>query len=473
MGSDPLLGFGRVYAASRGGTEPWTEGAPAAERAGARPFHYLLRAGSKSGGSRSGAPPLTRSRTRPVSPRGKATGPIAVLPSLRLAPHPVRLYQSYMACLTVPRRVAEAADRASLLLDDRTPRAGDRGDRGGLPGPPPREHPRTGTLRGTSRVGRLGKLWEEWTALGVHLVEEGWKAPSGFEVFTDSGTYAPTFLIGSWADEAEQLRMLSLRRLCRHGRSHASRRPRGCAGRRRLDDGLFPELHFPRRRGEAHGARPRRAGFRAESLRGAGRAGRRRGSSRLLRGGDPRGESLERPDGPARPQARRLRAREKLAGAGVDRLHLRRPVHRNGGRHARRRRGLPGEHEARRAPGLEPHRLHLPADGAAREGAPRLQPSSRPLHVGRGPHDAPGEDLRLGPDPQRAADDALPGGPRPTTATTASGSTSTRLFSLVAAADAARCRARSAATASSASSARAAWGSSTRPSSSTRAAASR
>jgi hypothetical protein len=65
-----------------------------------------------------------------------------------------------------------------------------------------RENVHVWTLRGKSRVGRLGNLWEEWKALGVHLVEDGWKAPSGLEVFTDSGTYAPTFLVGSWKDGA-------------------------------------------------------------------------------------------------------------------------------------------------------------------------------------------------------------------------------------------------------------------------------
>jgi hypothetical protein len=65
-----------------------------------------------------------------------------------------------------------------------------------------RENIHVWTLRGKSRVGRLGKLWEEWQELGVHLVEDGWKAPSGFEVFTDSGTYAPTFLVGSWKDSS-------------------------------------------------------------------------------------------------------------------------------------------------------------------------------------------------------------------------------------------------------------------------------
>src|SRR5262249_22627304 len=49
---------------------------------------------------------------------------------------------------------------------------------------------------------RLGDLWKEWSELGAHLVDDGWRAPSGIEVFTDSGTYAPTFLVGSWSDEA-------------------------------------------------------------------------------------------------------------------------------------------------------------------------------------------------------------------------------------------------------------------------------
>src|SRR5207253_1090319 len=65
-----------------------------------------------------------------------------------------------------------------------------------------REHIHVWTLRGKSRVHRLGKLWDEWDRLGVHLVEDGWRAPSGLEVFTDSGTYAPTFLVGSWKDGA-------------------------------------------------------------------------------------------------------------------------------------------------------------------------------------------------------------------------------------------------------------------------------
>jgi len=107
-----------------------------------------------------------------------------------------------MGTLTVPDRVAEAAESASLLLDYRTPRKQvAEAIEAAYPGIL-REHIHVWTLRGKSRVRRLGRLWEEWEKLGVHLVEDGWKAPSGLEVFTDSGTYAPTFLVGSWRDAA-------------------------------------------------------------------------------------------------------------------------------------------------------------------------------------------------------------------------------------------------------------------------------
>jgi hypothetical protein len=113
-----------------------------------------------------------------------------------------RPYESYMGCLTVPKRVTDtAADRAQLL-DYRTPRKQVlEAIEAAYPGIK-RENVHVWTLRGKSRVGRLGRLWEEWKALGAHLVEDGWKAPSGLEVFTDSGTYAPTFLVGSWKDAA-------------------------------------------------------------------------------------------------------------------------------------------------------------------------------------------------------------------------------------------------------------------------------
>ncbi|HQR46659.1 MAG TPA: hypothetical protein PLB02_09675 [Thermoanaerobaculia bacterium] len=200
MGANPLLGFGRVY------------GRPEVARTVDRRVRRLLNEPGhtfehfhgwlqKRGITLWGAAVDTLENTSRFA-EGKETGPMAVF---HLFDSPLilsRPYESYMGCLTVPRRVAEAADRASLLLDYRTPRARVvQAIEAAYPGVE-RRNVHVWTLRGKSRLARLGKLWEEWSALGVHLVDAGWKAPSGAEVFTDSGTYAPTFLVGSWQDAA-------------------------------------------------------------------------------------------------------------------------------------------------------------------------------------------------------------------------------------------------------------------------------
>jgi hypothetical protein len=201
MGANPMLGFGRVYAR------------PEVARIVDRRVSQLLNEPGhtfddfygwlqRRGITVWGAAVDTLENTSRFA-EGRATGPMAVF---HLFDSPLRLsrpYESYMGCLTVPRRVADAAERASVLLDYRTPRrqVAEAID-AAYPGIH-REHIHVWTLRGKSREGRLGKLWEEWRALGVHLVEDGWKAPSGLEVFTDSGTYAPTFLVGSWKDAAD------------------------------------------------------------------------------------------------------------------------------------------------------------------------------------------------------------------------------------------------------------------------------
>jgi hypothetical protein len=200
MGANPLLGFGRVYAR------------PEVARKLDRAVHRLLNEPGHTfadfyaylrlrGITVWGAAVDTLENTSRFA-EGKPTGPMVVF---HLFDSPLTVskpYESYMGCLTVPRRVAENAERASVLLDYRTPR---RQVLDAIEVTYPgvkREHVHVWTLRGKSRVGRLGQLWEEWKALGVHLVEDGWKTPSGFGVFTDSGTYAPTFLVGSWKDAA-------------------------------------------------------------------------------------------------------------------------------------------------------------------------------------------------------------------------------------------------------------------------------
>jgi hypothetical protein len=203
MGANPMLGFGRVYARP--------EVARTVDRRVRRllnepghTFEQFYEWLQRRGITLWGAAVDTLENTSRFA-EGKPTGPMAVF---HLFDSPLRLsrpYESYMGCLTVPARVSEAAESAAVLLDYRTPRKQvAEAIEAAYPGIR-REHIHVWTLRGKTRVGRLGRLWEEWEKLGVHLVEDGWKAPSGLPVFTDSGTYAPTFLVGSWRDAAQAI----------------------------------------------------------------------------------------------------------------------------------------------------------------------------------------------------------------------------------------------------------------------------
>src|SRR3989475_9370496 len=206
MGANPMLGFGRVYArpelartvdrrVSRLLNEPG--------HTFAQFYEWLLSRGITLWGA---AVDTLENTSRFAD--GKSTGPMAVF---HLFDSPLRLarpYESYMGCLTVPARVAEAAESASVLLDYRTPRKQVvEAIEAAYPGIR-RAHIHVGTLRGKSRVHRLGRLWGEGEKAGVHLGEGGWRAPSGLAVFTDSGTYAPTVLVGSWRDEGHALHVL-------------------------------------------------------------------------------------------------------------------------------------------------------------------------------------------------------------------------------------------------------------------------
>jgi hypothetical protein len=198
MGANPMLGFGRVYARP--------ELAKTVDRRVRRllnepghTFEQFYEWLQSRGITLWGAAVDTLENTSRFAD-GKSTGPMAVF---HLFDSPLRLsrpYESYMGTLTVPARVAEAAESTSVLLDYRTPRKQvAEAIEAAYPGIR-RENIHVWTLRGKSRVHRLGRLWDEWDKAGVHLVEDGWKAPSGVAVFTDSGTYAPTFLVGSWKD---------------------------------------------------------------------------------------------------------------------------------------------------------------------------------------------------------------------------------------------------------------------------------
>ncbi|MEW5738170.1 MAG: hypothetical protein AB1938_04555 [Myxococcota bacterium] len=200
MGANPLLGFGRVYA--RPGVARLVD--EATRRLLNDPQHRFedfLGALKHHGITLWGAAVDTLENTSRFA-EGKPTGPMTVIHLFDQPLTVTRPYEAYFGTLTVPRAVAETAEARSVVLDWVTPRklvlelA-----QATYPGLRP-ENVHVWTLAGKSRVNRLSRLWDEWRALGVHLVEEGWVSPTGLPVFTDSGTYAPTFLVKSWKDQA-------------------------------------------------------------------------------------------------------------------------------------------------------------------------------------------------------------------------------------------------------------------------------
>ena len=201
MGANPLLGFGRVYARP--------EVASTVDRRVRRllnepghtfeQFHGWLK---DRGITLWGAAIDTLECTSRFA-EGKATGPMTVLHLFDSPLKMARPYESYIGFLTLPRCVTAAAEDASILLDYHTPRElVVRCIEKAYPGVR-RENVHVWTLGGKSREQRLRPLWNEWTALGVHLVEDGWVTPAGLPAFTDSGTYAPTFMVGSFQSNGQ------------------------------------------------------------------------------------------------------------------------------------------------------------------------------------------------------------------------------------------------------------------------------
>jgi hypothetical protein len=200
MGANPLLGFGRVYARPEVATMVDRRMRRLLNEPGHtfEQFHGWL---EDRGITLWGAAVDTLENTTRFA-QGKPTGPMAVFHLFNSAMLLSKPYESYMGSLTIPKKVADAAADASVLIEYGTPRRKVvEAIEAAYPGIQ-RKNIHVWTLQGKSRVARLGQLWNEWTELGAHLVQDGWKAPSGIEVFTDSGTYAPTFMVGSWKDDA-------------------------------------------------------------------------------------------------------------------------------------------------------------------------------------------------------------------------------------------------------------------------------
>ncbi len=200
MGSNPQIGFGRVYAR------------PVIARHLDRLVVRLLndpaygwdgfyREIKESGITVWGAAIDTLENTSRFA-KGAPTGPMTVLHLFNQPLQISRPYEGYVGMLVLPKEVVSQAAERAILLDFRAPRrlvmeaieATWPGIR--------RDHVHVWTLGGKSREGRIGGLWKCWRDLGAHLVEDGWPLPSGMAAFTESGTYAPTYRVGTWLDEA-------------------------------------------------------------------------------------------------------------------------------------------------------------------------------------------------------------------------------------------------------------------------------
>lgn len=206
MGSNPQLGFGRVYA--RPEVARWMD-----DR-----VHRLLndptygwddfyKETKASGITVWGAAIDTLENTSRFA-KGDPTGPMTVL---HLFDQPLRVarpYEGYMGNLFLPREVVETAASKAILINYRTPRALVMQAIEDTYPDLERKNVHVWTLGGRSRKSRIGKLWEEWTGLGATLVTDDWILPSGLPAFTESGTYAPTYRLGTWTDESGERHLL-------------------------------------------------------------------------------------------------------------------------------------------------------------------------------------------------------------------------------------------------------------------------
>lgn len=200
MGANPQLGFGRVYAR------------PQVARFVDRCVHRLVNTDGyrwedfwqevrKEGITLWGAAVDTLENTSRFA-KGSPTGPMTVLHVFDQPLEIARPYEGYMGTLVLPRAVVEQAAERSVLVDFLTPRSLvlEAILRTFPDVRPDRVH--VWTLGGSSRAPRIGSLWEEWKALGVRLVQDGWTVPgTGLGAFTESGTYAPCFRVGPFTGE--------------------------------------------------------------------------------------------------------------------------------------------------------------------------------------------------------------------------------------------------------------------------------
>lgn len=202
MGTNPLLGFGRVYARPEvakfldncieqlinNKAYTWED------------FRHTL---AIKGITVWGAAIDTLENTARFA-KGEKTGPLSVL---HLFDQPLAIsdqYEGYIGTLVLPNAVVDKAVEDSVLINYFTPR-------GKVVDAIKKAYPaikpcniHVWTLQGENRQPRIGRIWKEWKQQQAHLVDENWVLPSGYHPFTDSGTYAPTFSVKTWKDDDNQ-----------------------------------------------------------------------------------------------------------------------------------------------------------------------------------------------------------------------------------------------------------------------------
>lgn len=199
MGSNPILGFGRIYA--RPEVAKFLE-ARVLKLINNKSYRWsdFNKDMAKKDLTVWGAAIDTLENTLRFA-KGERTGPMTVF---HLFNQPLAIsdqYEGYIGNLVLPKKVVEKAADDSLLVNFFTPRAKVvTAIKLAYPGIK-NEHIHVWTLQGETRAPRIQKIWNQWNEQGVHLVDEQWELPSGYPPFTDSGTYAPTFAVKTWEDE--------------------------------------------------------------------------------------------------------------------------------------------------------------------------------------------------------------------------------------------------------------------------------
>ena len=402
MGSNPQIGFGRVYA--RPEVARWLD--RRVVRLVSDPsygwdgFYGEIKS---SGITVWGAAIDTLENTSRFA-KGSPTGPMTILHLFNQPLHISRPYEGYVGMVAMPREIVQTAADQAVLINFRTPRARmvDAIERT-YPGIR-REHIHVWTLGGKSRAPRIANLWKAWSDLGVHVVEDGWLLPSGFAAFTESGTYAPTFRAGTWKDEGGSLHLFIIDGYAASAEAVQSATLGPMLG---LDVSMVPftsrfDLPYDQEQ-DVMRLDPDKPDFgqRLGDLTGH-RLQRRDGGQ--LRPDDPRGGVGRPAAGPHHAHRGRLLPREAMGRAGGVRVHAPRPVFRRAWRGGAVAGRLPRDRQARVA-GRRQADHHDAAHGRdARAEPPGVQPAAQPVPRRRAVRDTRGEDLRLGTHPERAAD---------------------------------------------------------------------